>query len=395
MRRGEDDAVGRPQRRAGTAVRRGARARSGAGRVRVRVALGRRPHLRRLRAGASPRPPARPTRWPPPTAAPPSTWPSRCSAPARATRSSSPTTPSPPPATAVVWTGATPVFADVRADIGTIDPASVEALVTRAHRRRRSRSTWSASPPTTTSCAPSPTGTGSGCSRTPPARRAPIYQGRPAGSLADLATFSFHGRKGITSGEGGALVGDDDALMARARKLHTYGIAPAVSREGSRAGRAQSSTTPASTTGCPTCRRRSCASSSSGCPSCSRRARAAADGYAERLDGVDGITLPGGARRPHPSLAVLPAHHRRRASTATRWWWRCASAGSAATSAPTPATSSPSTARPSDCPVSARLFQHAARAADARQPRRRRPRLRRRPAARGAQVVRGPAAAAP
>ena len=32
------------------------------------------------------------------------------------------------------------------------------------------------------------------------------YRGRPAGSLADVAAFSFHGRKGITAGEGGALV---------------------------------------------------------------------------------------------------------------------------------------------------------------------------------------------
>ena len=47
-----------------------------------------------------------------------------------------------------------------------------------------------------------------------------FYKGRPAGSLADLATFSFHGRKGITSGEGGALVGSDDALMDRARTEH-------------------------------------------------------------------------------------------------------------------------------------------------------------------------------
>lgn len=58
------------------------------------------------------------------------------------------------------------------------------------------------------------------------------YHGRPAGSLADLAAFSFHGRKGITAGEGGALVGDRGDLMDRARKLHTYGIAPAVTREG-------------------------------------------------------------------------------------------------------------------------------------------------------------------
>ena len=58
------------------------------------------------------------------------------------------------------------------------------------------------------------------------------YKGRPAGSLADAAAFSFHGRKGITAGEGGALVSPNADLIAHARKLHTYGIAPAITREG-------------------------------------------------------------------------------------------------------------------------------------------------------------------
>ena len=35
------------------------------------------------------------------------------------------------------------------------------------------------------------------------------YKGRPAGALAELGCFSFHGRKGITSGEGGALITND------------------------------------------------------------------------------------------------------------------------------------------------------------------------------------------
>ena len=57
------------------------------------------------------------------------------------------------------------------------------------------------------------------------------YKGRPAGALADMTAYSFHGRKGITSGEGGALAGRDASLIAHARKLHTYGIAPAITRE--------------------------------------------------------------------------------------------------------------------------------------------------------------------
>jgi perosamine synthetase len=132
---------------------------------------------------------------------------------------------------AVVWTGATPVFVDVRPDIWTIDPAAAEAAIgprtvgiiavdsfghpadydeLRALADRRGL--WLVED---AACA-------SGAQ----------YRGRPAGSLADLATFSFHGRKGITAGEGGALVGSRTDLIDRARKLHTYGIAPAIDRAG-------------------------------------------------------------------------------------------------------------------------------------------------------------------
>ena len=51
-----------------------------------------------------------------------------------------------------------------------------------------------------------------------------------AGALGDAATFSFHGRKGITAGEGGALVSDNEDLVAHARKLHSYGVEGALTR---------------------------------------------------------------------------------------------------------------------------------------------------------------------
>ncbi|MBK8470136.1 MAG: DegT/DnrJ/EryC1/StrS family aminotransferase [Candidatus Phosphoribacter sp.] len=132
-----------------------------------------------------------------------------------------------------LWTGARPIFADVRPDIWSADPAAVEAQITprtvgilavdvfgqpadydelRAIADRHGL--WLVED---AACSAGAT-----------------YRGRPAGSLADLATFSFHGRKGITAGEGGALVGDSGDLMDLARTLHTYGIAPAVTREGER-----------------------------------------------------------------------------------------------------------------------------------------------------------------
>jgi perosamine synthetase len=57
------------------------------------------------------------------------------------------------------------------------------------------------------------------------------YRGRPAGSLADVACFSLHARKGITSGEGGIIVTDDSALADTARKLSCFGVESAYARQ--------------------------------------------------------------------------------------------------------------------------------------------------------------------
>jgi len=131
----------------------------------------------------------------------------------------------------VAWTGATPVFADIRPDIWSVDPAAVEAAIT---------------PRTVGILAVDVFGQpadydelraiadkhGIWLMEDAACSAGASYKGRPAGSLADIATFSFHGRKGITAGEGGALTTNRSDLAAHARKLHTYGIAPALSREG-------------------------------------------------------------------------------------------------------------------------------------------------------------------
>ncbi|WP_404431805.1 DegT/DnrJ/EryC1/StrS family aminotransferase [Microbacterium lacus] len=132
----------------------------------------------------------------------------------------------------VVWTGATPVFADIRPDIWTIDPAAVEAAIT---------------PRTVGIIAVDVFGQpadfdqlrviadkhGLWLVEDAACSAGASYKGRRAGSLADIATFSFHGRKGITAGEGGALTTDNQEWADHARKLHTYGIAPALTREAS------------------------------------------------------------------------------------------------------------------------------------------------------------------
>jgi perosamine synthetase len=48
--------------------------------------------------------------------------------------------------------------------------------------------------------------------------------GKPVGSLADLTTFSFHPVKTITTGEGGAILTDDDARATAMRDFRSHGL---------------------------------------------------------------------------------------------------------------------------------------------------------------------------
>ncbi|MEU9917706.1 DegT/DnrJ/EryC1/StrS family aminotransferase [Streptomyces sp. NPDC051001] len=129
----------------------------------------------------------------------------------------------PAPAHAVRYVGGTPVFADVRADTGTVDPQAVAALVT---------------PRTVGIIAVDVVGLPADYTELQAiADRHGLflvedaacgvgatYQGREAGSLAEVACLSFHGRKGATSGEGGALIATDPAIGAKARQLSSFGI---------------------------------------------------------------------------------------------------------------------------------------------------------------------------
>ncbi|RCL88960.1 MAG: DegT/DnrJ/EryC1/StrS family aminotransferase [Microbacterium sp.] len=131
----------------------------------------------------------------------------------------------------VLWSGAIPVFVDVRPDTWSIDATQIEAAIT---------------PRTVGIIAVDPFGQPADYDEiTAIARKHGLwviedaacatgatYKGRKVGELADVTAYSFHGRKGITSGEGGALASPRSALVAHARKLHTYGIAPAITREG-------------------------------------------------------------------------------------------------------------------------------------------------------------------
>ena len=51
-----------------------------------------------------------------------------------------------------------------------------------------------------------------------------VYKGQEVGALADLSSFSFHPMKNITTGEGGMLTYDDDALHEKLKLLKFHGV---------------------------------------------------------------------------------------------------------------------------------------------------------------------------
>ncbi|WP_050403601.1 DegT/DnrJ/EryC1/StrS family aminotransferase [Bradyrhizobium embrapense] len=49
------------------------------------------------------------------------------------------------------------------------------------------------------------------------------YKGRPVGAIGDIGCFSFHPRKAVTTGEGGAVTTNRDDLAARVRSQRNHG----------------------------------------------------------------------------------------------------------------------------------------------------------------------------
>lgn len=52
------------------------------------------------------------------------------------------------------------------------------------------------------------------------------YRGRRVGSLGRAGVFSFYGNKIVTTGEGGIITTDDEALVARIRRLRDHAMSP-------------------------------------------------------------------------------------------------------------------------------------------------------------------------
>lgn len=124
-------------------------------------------------------------------------------------------------ANAVLYCGANPVFCDVNRRTNNIDPASVAAKITPRTKAvipvhlfglcADMDGLRAVLPPHVRIVEDAACAAGA------------AYRGIPAGGLGDVACFSFHPRKSITTGEGGMLVTNDESLAARADVLRNHG----------------------------------------------------------------------------------------------------------------------------------------------------------------------------
>jgi len=137
-------------------------------------------------------------------------------------------------ANAVRYVGAVPVFADVDETTANLTPATAEPCLT--PRTRAVILVDQAGIPADLDamrelCAPR------GITVVEDAACAvgSVYRGQPAGARAELAAFSFHPRKLLTTGEGGMLVTQDAEVAARLRRLREHGMdLSAAARHASR-----------------------------------------------------------------------------------------------------------------------------------------------------------------
>ena len=136
-------------------------------------------------------------------------------------------------ANCALYEGATPVFADIERDTWNIDPQDACGRV---------------SPRTKAVVPVHQVGLAADLDGLAPLRAKGMsivedaacglgstYKGRPIGSHGNLACFSFHPRKSISTGEGGMITTDDPEVAERARRLRSHGASvSALSRHEAR-----------------------------------------------------------------------------------------------------------------------------------------------------------------
>ena len=125
----------------------------------------------------------------------------------------------------VCYVGATPVFVDIDRDSWCIDAEAVAAAITNRTRAIVAVNLYGSMPDYDALTRLADT---SGIPLIEDAAEAvgSRWRGRPAGSFGAVSTFSFHGSKTLTTGEGGMIVLDDAALLARVLQMRDHGRAP-------------------------------------------------------------------------------------------------------------------------------------------------------------------------
>lgn len=124
---------------------------------------------------------------------------------------------------AALWFRAVPLFADIDLITGNIDVSAVEKLIS-TRTRVITPVDFAGHPAALTSLMDLAKSKGlivveDGCHAL-----GAVCEGRRVGSIADMTTFSFHPVKSITTGEGGALLTDNQTYFDRAVRFRGQGI---------------------------------------------------------------------------------------------------------------------------------------------------------------------------
>jgi perosamine synthetase len=125
---------------------------------------------------------------------------------------------------AIIYTGATPVFVDSVANTWQIDPADTRRNITAKTKAVMAVHLYGQAcdmNELSSICEEHRLFLIEDCAEA----FGTTYNGKPAGTFGDIATFSFFGNKTITTGEGGMVVSKDITLMDRARHFKGQGLA--------------------------------------------------------------------------------------------------------------------------------------------------------------------------
>ena len=130
----------------------------------------------------------------------------------------------------ITYLGATPVLVDVLPDTWCIDPAKVEAAITRRTKAIVAVHLYGNLADMDALLA---IGQRHGIPIVEDAAEAigSVWRGRRAGSMGAFGAFSFHGTKTVTTGEGGMFVTSDATLYEKVLMLSNHGRAPAQSKQ--------------------------------------------------------------------------------------------------------------------------------------------------------------------